>query len=722
MKIVWSFPFGAQRVSLVEGSLAALGKRVGALVSSDDNYLSHGGGVSGALWEAAGPRLVEEIVAPPRLQLGDVFVSEAYELDADWLLHAITIDFDANRRLGPREARNLFGAALDQASALGCESVALPLLGSGAGRLTPEASATAALEALSERGSLLRTLRDVYLVSTGHRLQACLEVLEKRAEERRPLGPLLRAGAASGNSAAASLLRAWEEWESAPNSTSLARALDASIRLLSPTGTTGAEDTTPLAEQLRLASDAAREAAAPLPSKVRAALSSAIDARNRLLHASSETTADANGPLERLILAGIEASARWALGALPAEASGGELSTLEVVVSSPSAQWCRDELTELSPGPALGALTSQRSYGSAKELLSSKEPFVAGSRPKFNAGTDPARRLRHFLQEKLPASALEALLEELEDEGYRGPPDLRLLEFCVRLEEPASFLAGEFTIHQLREEYRSLLGSEPPKGVSVIEIAGLLLEGLGFPRQEQPIGLHAILQHLRAHRPALHTANLMELKGAIADAGGKLEYLIGAILRFICQAAYHQAPETFFRNLGRLKNNEIIARCSLGRLLGLLEALSLELEKSDPELIEFRRDVGPARLAPEGSEDIARLRNTFVHFDRSHEQLTLKEARRDAGVFYEQAIEFLEHLSQPGGRLFPIVIRIERITIDKWGRRLVEAVNDEGGVEQLFTDRQLEAGQIYFMHPLTNPLRVDPILVPAGEMIRERRA
>jgi hypothetical protein len=28
----------------------------------------------------------------------------------------------------------------------------------------------------------------------------------------------------------------------------------------------------------------------------------------------------------------------------------------------------------------------------------------------------------------------------------------------------------------------------------------------------------------------------------------------------------------------------------------------------------------------------------------------------------------------------------------------------------------LAAGRIYFMHPTTNPLRVDPVMIPAGTL------
>ena len=59
---------------------------------------------------------------------------------------------------------------------------------------------------------------------------------------------------------------------------------------------------------------------------------------------------------------------------------------------------------------------------------------------------------------------------------------------------------------------------------------------------------------------------------------------------------------------------------------------------------------------------------------------------------------------------------IDAIRLDRWRRRVVRAVSDEGVVETLFTDRPLHPGELYLMHPLSNPLRVDPVLVPAGEI------
>jgi hypothetical protein len=61
-------------------------------------------------------------------------------------------------------------------------------------------------------------------------------------------------------------------------------------------------------------------------------------------------------------------------------------------------------------------------------------------------------------------------------------------------------------------------------------------------------------------------------------------------------------------------------------------------------------------------------------------------------------------------------VRIDLVTVDRWGRRVVEAIGEDGVKEYVFTDISLVPGELYYMHPLSNPLRVDPILLPAGQM------
>jgi hypothetical protein len=73
---------GQRHPTLVAGSIDNLPERFDALVSSDDNYLSHSGGISLRLWEAGRIEQVVDGVERPQLRLGDVFVSRAGDLVA----------------------------------------------------------------------------------------------------------------------------------------------------------------------------------------------------------------------------------------------------------------------------------------------------------------------------------------------------------------------------------------------------------------------------------------------------------------------------------------------------------------------------------------------------------------------------------------------------------------------------------------------------------------
>ena len=211
--------------------------------------------------------------------------------------------------------------------------------------------------------------------------------------------------------------------------------------------------------------------------------------------------------------------------------------------------------------------------------------------------------------------------------------------------------------------------------------------------------------------------NLTEIKGAVAEGASHIEYVIHVLLRFLCQAVYREAPELHFRD--QLDNDRPISRQSLGKLGELLEALAEELQRDrSPRAVQFERDFATHRLAPEGGlGGLPRLRNAFAHFDREMNAVPLDAARRLASEFFQLALAFLDHLGRRESRVFPIVVRIERLQVDRWGRRIVEAVSDEEDPDELiFTDGQLLPGQLYFMHPLSNPIRVDPILVAAGDL------
>ena len=65
-------------------------------------------------------------------------------------------------------------------------------------------------------------------------------------------------------------------------------------------------------------------------------------------------------------------------------------------------------------------------------------------------------------------------------------------------------------------------------------------------------------------------------------------------------------------------------------------------------------------------------------------------------------------------RVYPTIVRIDEITIDRWNRRLIRAISDAGAEEAIVCDQEVHPGRLYFMLPRTNPFRVDPVLIEFG--------
>lgn len=740
-------------MDVLDASIIDLGERFGALVSSDDNYLSHGGGVSAALWDAAGPALQAHVREKrPKLRLGDVYASPAGDLDADVLLHAVTIDFDRNTSVGPREARELFSDVLDAASQRQCDSIALPLLGSGAGGLDQEAAIAAAADAI--RGHLLgfSRLRRIALLALGSSFEPCQAAIAEALRSCIDLPDRLRYAEQVFPTKNAEFLRrglaAMEDvatpWKFQVATTMLLSAtirgttrvgLDRATRslqggeldphqietcewlALSPhrsvvprahlvgSHIAAGEIDDPLRQVtlehvLRILNSLLVLLRHPLAGRIAGALVAGTQARQELVHQSDGKDEAWLVGRSRTVMRGVDAAlALLAAGWAPLHA-------------------CAEEPTPRHPvaaGPGVIAPPTTPRQATKPAIASTGAPEIAAN--KARSYTEHVRKLYGFILESLDPQVLQDLCEELERKGYRGTHEMCLLESCVSMEDPAAFLADQFNARELKDHLRRVTGRQAPAGATSRDLAVLLLDFFGFPRAAHPVGLASVIAALRKGRARVPVSSIVELQGIVTQAASRLEYAVQVLLRFVCRVAFGEAPEPFFRHKDPDGKLPPLDKCSLGRLLELLETLAKELEAGQgPGIEAFGQDFRTRRLSPDGANGIAALRNQFAHFQKKEEALSVEEARLRARQFFDDALAFLEYLGAEETRVFPRIITIERIQIDRWGRLTIEATDDEGMPEHLFTDRRVEPGQVYYMHPLTNPLRVDPILVEAGEL------
>jgi O-acetyl-ADP-ribose deacetylase (regulator of RNase III) len=770
------FEIGPRALRVVEADITRLSERVGAVVSSDDNYLSHGGGVAAAIWAAAGAEWRGLVGAElPRLTAADVYASPAGDLAADLILHAVTIDYDLGRRLEPSEATDLYGRVLDAAGLFQCQTLATPLLAAGGARFgsvaeAAETAASALASALWERADEATSVAKIILTDPKRTFSASCKAIE--GQQRQWQSPRDLLAQAARTLPTDQQVRLYEGWRiaSAPlrdpspgaeiylleaclqamlqRSVELAKARFTEDGRQPPTAAPfridpgsqpprivlqGEIDDMPLGRAVAACERLLAYARRPLHPYLIADVRDAVGARNRYAHAA---TSDGGSTLRarRALMRGIRAIAGWLVetgSPRSDEAAASQLASLPALATASaatgsvlSAGWLvapQALITELIRGHGRRKLDASTIVLGA-ELAGRSEPDgrsrrTTGTPPPAGAGTEHVRNLHRFLSEALDPATKQEILAELAHQGYRGEEDTCLLEYCVRVRDPVSVLADHFTVRQLRAHVLKMGGPRLPATTDARKVATELMRLFGFPVAARPQGLTQVLQHLQRYQREAEQASDTDLRGLVTEGGRWLEYALHVLLRFVCMAAFGLPPERYLRDKGWLEEHRRFDRSSLGSLLNMLEDVANDFRENwEARSREFGRDFEIHRLAPKGTGAVAALRNQLAHYRTTEQAADWAGERVAASKFFEEAIGFLEYLRDPEHRVFPQVLLVEEIRYDNWGRRVVTASNEDGEPEYVFTDRELVPAQTYYMHSLSNPLRVDPLLVPAGDL------
>ncbi len=354
----------------------------------------------------------------------------------------------------------------------------------------------------------------------------------------------------------------------------------------------------------------------------------------------------------------------------------------------------------------------ERAEASVLDVPQAPAPLATDG--SLGSGVSAVLAFSTFLGEVLAVEERQELHDRLQAGGYRGSLESCVLEYCVRCEDPGGVLHEWLTPSRLRR-YLEARGLTPAPAADGTALVRAVLEQLGFPVRGRPVGLPTLKLGIQGGRSRVHAANLVELRGLVTQASVRLERALRILLSFVSQAAFKQPAENLAHEQGWLAEGETLERYSLGGLLDLTDRLDRALRKG-PVQEAFRSDFRGTELFPAGSTALAAARNSFAHYRAGAEQESLADARARALRFFDATLELLDALERREPRLFPTVIQVTEIRFDRWGRKTVEARTDDGLSERLFTDVLLQPGEVYFMHPLSNPYRVFPILHPAGDL------
>jgi O-acetyl-ADP-ribose deacetylase len=151
---------GAVRLEVIVADITTLG--VDAIVNAANTTLLGGGGVDGAIHDAAGPELLAECRTLGGCETGDAKITKGYRLPARHVIHAVGPIWYGGNRGEEAQLASCYRRAIELCCANDLVSVAFPAISTGAFRFPAARAAQIAVsttaEALASAPSLSRVI------------------------------------------------------------------------------------------------------------------------------------------------------------------------------------------------------------------------------------------------------------------------------------------------------------------------------------------------------------------------------------------------------------------------------------------------------------------------------------------------------------------------------------------------------------------------------------
>jgi O-acetyl-ADP-ribose deacetylase (regulator of RNase III) len=117
------------RIELTKGNITKLD--VEAVVTAANKWLAGGGGVDGAIHDAAGPDLLEECSSLGGCPPGQARITKGYRLKAKHVIHAVGPVYETGKNGEPEMLASAYRSSLELAKQHGIRSIAFPCISTG---------------------------------------------------------------------------------------------------------------------------------------------------------------------------------------------------------------------------------------------------------------------------------------------------------------------------------------------------------------------------------------------------------------------------------------------------------------------------------------------------------------------------------------------------------------------------------------------------------------
>jgi len=168
---------GSARLDVVVADITTLS--VDAIVNAANTSLLGGGGVDGAIHDAAGPELLAECRKLGGCETGDAKITKGYRLLARHVIHAVGPIWYGGNRGEDAQLASCYRRSLELCRDNNLASVAFPAISTGAFRFPAERAAeiavTATVKALQSAPSLTRVIFCCFSQDSGRLHEEAVE-------------------------------------------------------------------------------------------------------------------------------------------------------------------------------------------------------------------------------------------------------------------------------------------------------------------------------------------------------------------------------------------------------------------------------------------------------------------------------------------------------------------------------------------------------------------
>lgn len=323
--------------------------------------------------------------------------------------------------------------------------------------------------------------------------------------------------------------------------------------------------------------------------------------------------------------------------------------------------------------------------------------------------------LARLLMNNLSAEDKAYLVTSLEQQGFRSfrkEAEHRLAdliqEYCY-IASPYDVLADNCTTRQLADLAKDL-SLDRGAGVGREDLIADILNAVGFlPGPLQIPGVETTQSFLEGQLLEIaHATTSDECSGMVHSGLSAVERTVDLLVRFFGPLFYGSGSNAF---LSKQADGKPPDRMTFGQKVKALRELCARpptLPLLDRVSHAFVWPIIPPALFGR-LDELVKSRNRLAH---QIERGTFNDSQRFGRQVLTAAVEVVVDLGlNPYIKLFRVVQIISRQD-DIYGRHFYLGRDDRGHSERIFTPLPLDVGKLYLFYPLTNPVRINPLIFP----------